>query len=323
MTASFLVSYLTLFSVLVPARMWFAPSQPLEVKIDAPGQVRLVMREFGGSEREPMDPDATIVNGGQTVDLREIFPQALSVPATYVVEAYRVDNVGREFLGTPLVVDVRADRREGAPVGPMVVRVSPLQYAVIQTEHGPIEVIFYYNSAPATVDSFLRLASEGFYDKLTFHRIVPDFVIQGGDPRGDGSGGPGFSIPAEFNDRPHREGVLSMARQGDPNERSGAMPRPQFANSAGSQFFICLNYERTRSLDGRYTAFGQVVQGMDVVRTIAQAEIENRSTGRPKNPQSILKIEVHNATSDHNPYDVLRFDLEHILPTTQPAVQEK
>src|SRR5690606_12342885 len=130
-----------------------------------------------------------------------------------------------------------------------------------------------------------------------------------------------FSIPAEFNDRPHREGVLSMARQGDPNERSGAMPRPQFANSAGSQFFICLNYDRTRSLDGRYTAFGEVVQGMDIVHKIAQAEIENRATGRPKEPQRILKIEVHNVTADHDPYDVLRLELENILPTTQPQEQ--
>src|SRR5690606_22967436 len=168
-----------------------------------------------------------------------------------------------QFAGTPLVIEVRQDRRENAPEGPLVIRTSPLSYVSMQTDAGPIEMVFYYDVAPNTVANFLQLAREGFYDGLKFHRVVKGFVIQAGDPRGDGSGGPGYTIPAEFNPRPHVEGVLSMARQGDPNERSGAMPRRQFADSAGSQFFICLDYSRTRALDKKYTAFGRVTAGME------------------------------------------------------------
>lgn len=320
MTASLLAPVFLLLSVIAPAKLWYAPDQPVAIRVDAPGDVRIVLSEFAGSQREPLSPEMAIVKGGETFNLRDIYPQALSVPATYIVQATAVDEPGRGFIGTPYVVDVRADRREGAPVGPMVVRVSPLQYAVIQTEHGPIEVIFYYNYAPHTVANFLNLAKDGYYDGLNFHRIVPGFVIQGGDPRGDGSGGPGYSIPAEFNDRPHHEGVLSMARQGDPNERSGAMPRPQFANSAGSQFFICLDYDRTKALDNRYTAFGEVVSGMDAVRKIAAAKIANRATGKPEVDQPIIKVEVRNITAEHNPYDILRRELDEALqPTTRPA----
>ncbi len=317
MTGLILAPILSLLAVIVPSKQWFAPHQPILLKNEAPHEVRIVLSEFGGSDREPLAPESAIVQSGDSIDLREIFPQALAVPETYIVRATAVDETGRGFIGTPWVVDVRADRREGAPVGPMVIRVSPLQYAIIHTEFGQIEVIFYYNSAPHTVANFLQLAEEGYYDGLTFHRIVPRFVIQGGDPRGDGSGGPGYSIPAEFNDRPHTEGVLSMARQGDPNERSGAMPRPQYANSAGSQFFICLDYDRTKALDNRYTAFGVVVSGMEVVQKIAQAKIANPTTGRPENPPVIRQIEVRNVTPDHNPYDILRRELGELRPPTQ------
>src|SRR5205823_5018137 len=140
-----------------------------------------------------------------------------------------------KFVGTPLVIEVKKDKQRGAPEGPMVVKMLPLQYALMQTDQGAITMAFYYDVAPHTVDNFLTLSAEGYYDGLTFHRIIPGFVLQGGDPRGDGSGGPGYSITAEFNDRPHTEGVLSMARKGDPNEASGGMPRSEFANSAGSQ----------------------------------------------------------------------------------------
>ena len=109
-----------------------------------------------------------------------------------------------------------------------------------------------------------QLAGKGFYDDLSFHRILPDFMIQGGCPRGDGTGGPGWSVDAEFNDREHQPGTLSMARSSDPN-------------SAGSQFFICLTRERCRHLDGDYTAFGQVIEGMDVVLSI---KIRNPDTDR-------------------------------------------
>ena len=157
------------------------------------------------------------------------------------------------------------------------------------TAAGPMTMDFYYDSAPNTVDSFLRLSAEGYYDGLTFHRIVPGFVIQGGDPKGDGTGGPGFSVGAEFNDRQHLEGVLSMARASDPN-------------SAGSQFFVCLDYAQTKHLDNQYTAFGKVVEGMDAVKKIAATPLADSENGKPASTQSITKAEVFVVTPGHNPY---------------------
>jgi cyclophilin family peptidyl-prolyl cis-trans isomerase len=157
------------------------------------------------------------------------------------------------------------------------------------TEQGPITYVFYCDVAPLTVESFLNLSRTGYYDGLTFHRIVPGFVIQGGDPKGDGTGGPGYSIPAEFNDRPHLEGVLSMARSNDPN-------------SGGSQFFVCLDYNGTRQLDGKYTAFGRAVEGMDAVKKIAATPIADPQNGKPAKTQTITKVEVKPVTAAENPY---------------------
>lgn len=125
--------------------------------------------------------------------------------------------------------------------------------AVIETNKGTIRFKFFPEDAPKTVENFVTLAQKGFYDGLTFHRVVPGFVIQGGDPQGDGTGGPGYTIKAEFNSRPHLAGTVAMARAADPD-------------SAGSQFYICL--DRQPFLDGKYTVFGQVEEGMDVVQKI-------------------------------------------------------
>jgi len=123
------------------------------------------------------------------------------------------------------------------------------------------------DSAPNTVANFIYLAKKGFYDGLTFHRVEPDFVIQGGDPNGNGTGGPGYHIKAEFNSRKHLEGTVAMARSDDPD-------------SAGSQFYICLAPQP--SLDGKYTVFGQVIEGMDVVKKIKVGD-------------KMLKVTVENA----------------------------
>jgi len=128
--------------------------------------------------------------------------------------------------------------------------------AVISTDQGDVTVELWDDVAPNHVANFLKLASDGFYDNLAFHRIIPGFVIQGGCPKGDGTGGPGYAVKAEFNDRPHDLGVLSMARSADPD-------------SAGSQFFVCLG--RTPHLDGQYTAFGKVTDGIDAIKKIAAA----------------------------------------------------
>jgi cyclophilin family peptidyl-prolyl cis-trans isomerase len=125
--------------------------------------------------------------------------------------------------------------------------------AVIETNHGKIVFKFYRDAAPQTVENFINLANAHFYDGLIFHRIIKNFVIQGGCPEGTGRGNPGYFIKAEFNQHKHVPGAVAMARSQDPN-------------SAGSQFYLCLN--NLPSLDNNYTVFGQVVEGMDVVNEI-------------------------------------------------------
>ena len=124
---------------------------------------------------------------------------------------------------------------------------------VIETQHGNIEVELYPNDAPKTVARIKELVGQGFYNNLTFHRVVPGFVVQGGDPKGDGTGGSGKNLPAEFNAREHVEGTVAMARAMDPN-------------SADSQFYISLG--RHPHLDRQYTVFGMVTKGMDAVKKI-------------------------------------------------------
>lgn len=127
----------------------------------------------------------------------------------------------------------------------------------IHTDKGDILLELFPDVAPKHVDNFLKLTKKGFYNGLVFHRVVPGFVIQGGDPKGDGTGGPGYTIPAEFNKRHHLKGTLAMARSMDPN-------------SAGSQFYICLAPQP--SLDGKYTVFGQVVKGKDIPEKIVKGD---------------------------------------------------
>ncbi|MCH2396722.1 MAG: peptidylprolyl isomerase [Nitrososphaerales archaeon] len=141
---------------------------------------------------------------------------------------------------------------------------SDRQIAVIETNFGNIVIQLYPDVAPGHVENFVKLAQDGFYDGTTFHRVIPDFMIQGGDPNSkdedrsnDGQGGPGFTINAEFSDVPHKRGILSMARAQDPN-------------SAGSQFFIVV--KDSNFLDGQYTVFGEVIEGMDVADKIVNVK---------------------------------------------------
>jgi peptidyl-prolyl cis-trans isomerase B (cyclophilin B) len=131
-----------------------------------------------------------------------------------------------------------------------------MKTAEIQTEKGVMKVEFFENDAPNTVANFVKLATSGFYDGLTFHRVIPDFVIQGGCPKGDGTGGPGYKIDCELhgNNQYHDRGVLSMAHAG--------------RNTGGSQFFICHNRVNTQHLDRQHTVFGKVVEGLDVIDAI-------------------------------------------------------
>ncbi len=140
--------------------------------------------------------------------------------------------------------------------------------AIIVTKFGIITLKFFPDAAPGHVKNFFDLAKKGFYDKTTFHRVIPGFMIQGGDPnsknpdkRTHGTGGPGYTIKAEFNDRPHKRGTLSMARAQSPD-------------SAGSQFFICV--KDTPFLDRQYTVFGEVESGLDVVdKIVSQPKDQN------------------------------------------------
>ena len=288
--------------VLTPAKSWVAPGAPLNVTVKAEADARLVLTDFGGARLAPKEAAGAEVGAAEaTKDLKQVFAQ-VSSPGTYVLYVVPKGKELPEFLGTPLVVNVRDDRRRGAPAGAMVTKVEPLRYALMSSKQGAMTMTFYYDVAPNTAASFLRLAEQGFFDGLTFHRIVPGFVIQGGDPRGDGTGGPGYQIDAEFNDRPHEKGVLSMARNGDPMEQTGAMPRCEFANSAGSQFFVCLDYQRTKALDRKYTAFGKVTEGMNAVGAIAGTPLADPEAGRPKDPPVIEKVEVKAVTAQENPY---------------------
>lgn len=135
------------------------------------------------------------------------------------------------------------------------------KYFTIELEKGgSIKGELYPDVAPKTVENFEKLASSNFYNNLTFHRVEPGFVVQGGDPKGDGTGGPGYSIPGEFTtQKKHIYGTLAMARSSDPN-------------SAGSQFYIVTNQQGTPNLDGQYAIFGQVTEGMDLVLNIQKGD---------------------------------------------------
>ena len=132
--------------------------------------------------------------------------------------------------------------------------------AIIKTEKGDMTVAFYDQDAPNTVANFLKLAESGFYNNVTFHRVLPNFVVQGGDPTGTGAGGPGYKIDCELagENQYHDRGVLSMAHAG--------------RNTGGSQFFICHSRDNTAHLDRNHTCFGKVIEGVDVVDDIRQGD---------------------------------------------------
>jgi cyclophilin family peptidyl-prolyl cis-trans isomerase len=147
---------------------------------------------------------------------------------------------------------------------------------VMETTMGKMILELWPDVAPKHCQSFVHLVGKNYYDSISFHRIIAGFVIQGGDPMGTGSGGPGYTIPAEFSDTlKHDVGILSMARTPDPN-------------SAGSQFFICLSRERTAALDKQYTIFGKVVEGLDIVDAIGK--VKTGSGDKPVTPVLMTKV---------------------------------
>ena len=153
--------------------------------------------------------------------------------------------------------------------------VPAMSTATMQTNHGTIELELFDEDAPKTVDNFKKLAQDGFYDGVIFHRVIPDFMIQGGDPTGTGTGGPGYTFEDEFNRHKIERGALAMANAGP--------------NTNGSQFFIVVT-EAAPWLDGKHTVFGRVTSGMDVVDTIV--ELPRDARDKPNDDATIEGVTV-------------------------------
>ena len=147
--------------------------------------------------------------------------------------------------------------------------------ATLHTNHGAIAVELFDEDAPKTVENFRKLAGEGFYDGVVFHRVIPDFMIQGGDPTGTGTGGPGYTFEDEFNDHKVERGALAMANAGP--------------NTNGSQFFI-VTTEAARWLDGKHTVFGRVKEGMEVVDAISGVDTD--ASDKPRDAVTIERVEL-------------------------------
>ena len=147
--------------------------------------------------------------------------------------------------------------------------------ATLHTNHGRIELELHDGDAPKTVENFRKLAADGFYNGVIFHRVIPDFMIQGGDPTGTGTGGPGYQFEDEFNDHPVARGALAMANAGP--------------NTNGSQFFI-VTADACPWLDGKHTVFGRVTSGMDVVDTISQ--VQTGGADRPSEDVVIERVDL-------------------------------
>jgi cyclophilin family peptidyl-prolyl cis-trans isomerase len=147
--------------------------------------------------------------------------------------------------------------------------------ATLHTNHGAIELELHDDDSPKTVENFRKLAADGFYDGVIFHRVIPDFMIQGGDPTGTGTGGPGYQFEDEFNDHPVARGALAMANAGP--------------NTNGSQFFI-VTADACPWLDGKHTVFGRVTNGMDVVDTISQ--VQTGAGDRPREDVVIERVDL-------------------------------
>jgi peptidyl-prolyl cis-trans isomerase B (cyclophilin B) len=148
--------------------------------------------------------------------------------------------------------------------------------ATLHTNHGAIAVELFDEDAPKTVENFLKLSRDGFYDGVIFHRVIPDFMIQGGDPTGTGSGGPGYSFEDEFNDHKVERGALAMANAGP--------------HTNGSQFFV-VTTQAAPWLDGKHTVFGRVTEGMDAVDSISAVETD--ANDKPRESVTIERVEVN------------------------------
>ena len=186
----------------------------------------------------------------------------------------------------PALADEGKGKKQYDKEPEMTIDPEKVYVARMETTLGPIVIELYPKQAPHHVNSFVFLAREGYYDGVIFHRVIPGFMAQGGDPTGTGGGGPGYELKAEFNDTKHTRGVVSAARTADPD-------------SAGSQFFLM--HGDAPHLDGKYTAYGKIVEGIEVVDKIV--ELPRDASDRPNDPPSIksIKIEEKGAAAPKDP----------------------
>lgn len=267
-------------TLLAPARLYYQPDQPVPIHI-AEDAAKLNVQEIGLALLDAdgnVQASASIEPGQKTFDLAAKLPQIWDGKLHYV---QTLDGDGKA-VGSALVVvplwppDPRMRGQFDKPFG---LRIYVEQLAVLHTSEGDITARFSPEAAPNTVRSFMHLVEGGLYTNVTVHRIVPDFVIQGGDPTGTGMGGPGYWIDLESSAKPHDAGTLSMARS-------------SANDTAGSQFFICLSRQGCRSLDGKYAAFGDVIKGMNVVRKIAATPLADKRSGKPVKAPRIISAKL-------------------------------
>jgi peptidyl-prolyl cis-trans isomerase B (cyclophilin B) len=181
---------------------------------------------------------------------------AIVVPV--VIAVVLVGTILTLFMTGVIKMPSQPPKSYNSPI-PMTIDVNKKYTALIKTAKGDLTLELYPQDAPVTVNSFVSLARKGFYNGLTFHRVIPDFMAQGGDPSGNGTGGPGYKFQDEFSSRTHQAGSLSMANSGP--------------NTNGSQFFIC--YSPQPHLNGKHTVFGQLTQGMDVLKKLVNGDKMN------------------------------------------------
>ena len=279
---------------LVPDRLYYGIDRTIPMTVTAEGD-DVTIKLFDPSDSSEI-ASAPAMAGG--VDLAGLFPSLWTTQRDAVLYAQLF--VGDAPVGAPVVLDPMTSVDKATMVNPQTMQpVQPgqrgqplfesdraamsgqtrrvtysgikayvLKDVVLETSAGDIRVRLRPDKAPNHAWNFRTLVGGGYYTEVIFHRILPDFVIQVGDPTGTGSGGPGHQIDLEKSDLPHDFGVLSMARTGDPD-------------SGGSQIFICLTRERTAQLDGSYTAFGQTIAGADTVAALGRTELADARAGRP------------------------------------------
>lgn len=259
--------------LLSPARLYFSADQPVMIQLAEPKAPAVKLLLLDAQSKQIAAAEAKITEG--QFDLAKALPE-IRKGNTCFVQALGQD--GKPVGSALVVIPLRGPHKmgQGEPEG---FRIYPEQNALLTTTEGQITIAFSPEYAPNTVKNFMDLVTSGFYTNVPFHRIVADFVIQGGDPTGTGSGGPGYHIDLESSAKLHQPGTLSMARSREPD-------------SAGSQFFICLTREHCQHLDKGYAAFGDVISGMEAVKKIAATPVISPESGRPAKLPLILSAKL-------------------------------